>query len=166
MTQPVPQPADIPVGLLLPQQPPFVMIDTLCRFDEREVETTLSVRPDNVFVEDDDCLTVCGMVENMAQTCAARLGYINYIRRETIRLGFIGAVRNCRINRRPHTGETIRTGIRVIEEVMGLTLVQATITDAQGMVLAEGQMKIAVSEKPAQMAQTAQTPPEEHTSKP
>ena len=86
MIQPVPQPADIPVGLLLPQQPPFVMIDTLCRFDEREVETVLTVRPDNVFVDaDDGCLSVCGMVENMAQTCAARLGYINYIRRETIR---------------------------------------------------------------------------------
>lgn len=167
MTQPVPQPADIPVGLLLPQQPPFVMIDTLCRFDEREVETVLTVRPDNVFVDaDDGCLSVCGMVENMAQTCAARLGYINYIRRETVRLGFIGAVRGCRILRRPHTGETIHTGIRVMEEVMGLTLVWATITDAHGQVLAEGQMKIAVSEKPAQMVQTAQAAPEEHTPKP
>ena len=53
-----------------------------------------------------------------------------------------------------------------MEEVMGLTLVWATITDDDGQVMAEGQMKIAVSEKPAQMVQTAQAAPEEHTPKP
>lgn len=161
MTQPAPHPADIPVGLLLPQQPPFVMIDRLCLFDERRVETVLTVRPDNVLLDTADaCLSVAGIVENMAQTCAARLGYINYIRHETVRLGFIGAVRDCRILRRPKVGETLHTRIEVVEEVMGLTLVWATVTGDDGLVMAEGQMKIAVSEQPAQTA------PEEQSSKP
>ena len=155
----------IDIHELLPQREPFVMVGRMVYFDMGRCATRTRIAPGNLFVEKGR-FTASGIIENIAQTCAARLGYINYIRRETIRLGFIGAVRGCRILRRPHTGETIHTGIRVMEEVMGLTLVWATITDDDGQVMAEGQMKIAVSEKPAQMAQTAQAAPEEHTPKP
>lgn len=68
----------IPVTALLPQQPPFIMIDALTDFSEKETATRLTVRKDNIFVER-GLLTAYGVLENMAQTCAARLGYANYV---------------------------------------------------------------------------------------
>ena len=61
---------------LLPQRPPFIMVDKLLYFDEVRTNTCLTVRADNIFV-DDDTMTATGLIENIAQTCAVRLGYIN-----------------------------------------------------------------------------------------
>ena len=66
----------IDIHELLPQQEPFVMVDTLTFFNEKETSTTFTVREDNIFVED-GVLNECAIAENIAQTCAARLGYIN-----------------------------------------------------------------------------------------
>ena len=84
----------IDVLTLLPQRPPFVMIDRLIHFDEVVTTTQLEVRPDNLFMEADGLLNNCALVENIAQTCAARMGYINqYIYKERVRLGFIGSIK-------------------------------------------------------------------------
>lgn len=76
----------IPVTALLPQQPPFIMIDALTDFSEKETATRLTVRKDNIFVER-GLLTAYGVLENMAQTCAARLGYANYVLHKTVNVG-------------------------------------------------------------------------------
>ena len=70
---------------LLPQRPPFVMIDQLLHFDEVVTTTRFEIRPDNLFAEG-PVLNPCALVENIAQTCAARMGYINqYILKETVK---------------------------------------------------------------------------------
>ena len=99
----------IPVTALLPQQPPFIMIDALTDFSEKETATRLTVRKDNIFVER-GLLTAYGMLENMAQTCAARLGYANYVLHKAVNVGFIGAVRGGVFHRLPQVGEEIATG--------------------------------------------------------
>ena len=76
----------IPVTALLPQQPPFIMIDALTDFSEKETATRLMVRKDNIFVERGR-LTAYGVLENMAQTCAARLGYANYVLHKAVNVG-------------------------------------------------------------------------------
>ena len=84
----------IDVHVLLPQQEPFVMIGTLVHFDKTLTVTETEVKKSNIFV-DDDCFSASGLMENIAQTCAARIGYVNkYILKKGIQLGFIGAVRN------------------------------------------------------------------------
>ena len=144
---------DIPVTELLPQRPPFVMIDCLTDFSETTTETRLTVRDDNVLVQDGR-LSVYGLVENIAQTCAARLGYASYILHKPVRIGFIGAVRGCKIKRLPLVGETLETRIEVKEEIFGLTLVDAKVR-LDGEVIAETQMKIALEKE-------QDTPPEAH----
>lgn len=134
----------IPLSALLPQQPPFVMIDALTEVGERSTATRLTVRPDNIFVEHGR-LSAYGVLENIAQTCAARIGYANYVRHLDVGIGYIGAVRDCRFNRLPREGEQLVTRIEVQEEIMGLTLVDATVT-VGGEVLAATQMKIALRE--------------------
>lgn len=144
---------EIPVTELLPQQPPFVMIDCLTGFSETTTETCLTVRDDNVLVQDGR-LSVYGLVENIAQTCAARLGYASYILHKPVRIGFIGAVRGCKIKRLPLVGETLETRIEVKEEIFGLTLVDAEVR-LDGETIAETQMKIALEKE-------QDTPPEAH----
>ena len=144
---------EIPVTELLPQRPPFVMIDSLTGFSETTTETRLPVRDDNVLVQDGR-LSVYGLVENIAQTCAARLGYASYILHKPVRIGFIGAVRGCKIKRLPLVGETLETRIEVKEEIFGLTLVDAEVR-LDGETIAETQMKIALEKE-------QDTPPEAH----
>lgn len=136
----------IDVLTLLPQRPPFVMIDTLTHFDEVVTTTQLTVRQDNLFVEEGGVLNSCALVENIAQTCAARMGYINqYIYKEHVKLGFIGSIKNLQILRPAHVGETLTTSIEVVQEVMQLTLVNATVKVGDETIVT-AEMKIALSD--------------------
>ena len=135
----------IDIHELLPQQPPFVMVDKLLHFDERVTTTAFEVRAGNIFV-DNGILNACALAENIAQTCAARLGFVNkYILKRAIQLGFIGSIRNMEILRTPIVGEQLTTTITVREEIMGLTLVDATIITGNETIVT-GEMKIALSD--------------------
>lgn len=120
------------------------MIDRLVKFDFAEVESLMTVTADNILVED-GLLTAPGLIENVAQTCAARIGYINYINNRAVKLGFIGAICDFRIHALPRVGDTLETRVTVREEVFGLTLVDAVVA-CDGRTLAETEMKIALSD--------------------
>lgn len=136
---------DIDIHSLLPQQEPFVMVDCLVHIDEKRFATETLVKAENIFV-DDGRLSASGLIENIAQTCAARIGFVNkYILKKGIQLGFIGAVRNLEISALPRTGQTIRTTVEVVEEVFGMTLANATVT-CDGETLVTTEMKIALKE--------------------
>lgn len=135
----------IDIHELLPQQEPFVMISSLVRFDMQTTVTETVVSADNMFVED-GVFTAPGIVENIAQTCAARIGYVNkYILKKGIQLGFIGAIRDLKVKQLPKVDDTITTTISVIDSVFGMTLVDAVVLN-NGAEVASAQMKIAVKE--------------------
>lgn len=128
---------------LLPQQEPFVMVDRLVGFDMRSTVTETTVADDNLFV-DDGHFSESGLVENIAQTCAVRLGYVNkYILKAAIQIGYIGAVRNMTIHELPPVGARLTTTVVVREEVFGVTLADARI-DCEGRLIVSAEMKIAV----------------------
>ena len=136
----------INVHELLPQQEPFVMIGTLIHFDKTLTVTETEVQKNNIFV-DDNRFSASGLMENIAQTCAAHIGYVNkYILKKGIQLGFIGAVRNFEVIDLPHVGDVITTRVEVKEEVFGMTLAEASIT-CGGKVLVTSEIKIAVKEQ-------------------
>lgn len=130
---------------LLPQKPPFVLIDKLLHYDPVETRTSFTPQRDSLFIDDNGCFSQSGILENIAQTCAARMGYINLMSGESVKLGFIGAVKDYVVHRTPAIGERIVTTITVLNEVLSLTLVSAVVC-SQEEVLAECQMKIAISE--------------------
>lgn len=137
---------DIDILTLLPQRPPFVMVDRLVHFDQTATTTQFLLRADNLFMEPDGLLNPCALIENIAQTCAARMGYINqYIYKNGVKLGFIGAIKNLQILRPVRQGELLTTHIEVVEEVMRLTLVNASVRIGQELV-ATAEMKIALSD--------------------
>ena len=133
----------IDIHTLLPQQEPFVMVGCLIQIDEKSFATETVVKAENIFV-DDGRLSASGLIENIAQTCAARIGFVNkYILKKGIQIGFIGAVRNLEVVKLPKVGQTITTKVEVVEEVFGMTLANATVT-CEGETLVTTEMKIAI----------------------
>lgn len=137
----------IPIEGILPQRKPFIMVGQLLHYDEVVTATRFVIQEDNLFCKNGE-FVASGLVENIAQTCAARIGYINkYILHKDVNIGFIGAVRNLEIHRLPRVGEMIETSIEVLSSQFGLTLAHGEIRLADGTIVAEGEMKIALSEK-------------------
>lgn len=137
----------IPIRGILPQRDPFIMVSQLMHYDELVTQTRFNIATDNIFCEN-GVFVASGIVENIAQTCAARIGYINkYILHKDVNIGFIGAVRNLEIVRLPRVGETVETRIDVLSSSFGLTLAHGEVRLTDGTLVAEGEMKIALSEK-------------------
>lgn len=135
----------IDIHTLLPQQEPFVMIGRLVHFDKTVTTTETTIMADNIFVENGR-MSASGLMENIAQTCAARIGYVNkYILKKGIQIGFIGAVRNFEIIQLPQVGDVVTTRVEVKEEVFGMMLAEATITRG-GQTIVSTEMKIAVKD--------------------
>ena len=135
----------IDIHELLPQQEPFVMVGCLVRFDMTTAATQTTIAPDNVMVDNGE-LSVAGVVENIAQTCAARIGYVNKcILKKGVQIGYIGAIRNFEVTRLPKVGETITTRVDVVDEVFGMILAKAAVT-LDGDTIATTEIKIAIRE--------------------
>ena len=129
---------------LLPQQPPFVTIDSLTHFDEVITRTRLKILADNIFVENNK-FTEYGVIENIAQTCAARMGYINkYLCSDSVKIGFIGSIKDLVIIELPEVGDELKTTIEVINEVFAITLVKATVKVGDKLI-ASCEMKISIT---------------------
>ena len=133
----------IAVHTVLPQQKPFVMVGHLTHFEMTTSTTETKIVESNIFV-DDGRFSAAGMMENIAQTCAARIGFYNkYILKNEVQVGFIGAVRNYEIIDLPTVGSTIHTTVDILEEVFGMTLANAKIM-CDGKVMATAEIKLSV----------------------
>ena len=115
-------------------------------YSETQSSCDLTIRPDNVFCEN-GAFASSGLIEHIAQTCAARLGYYNkYVLKTGVRLGFIGEVKDLDIVRLPREGETIETTIVVVQEIFDVTLVTAEVRVGTEVV-ATTRLKIAQGEQ-------------------
>ena len=140
---------DIAASEILPQREPFVFVDRLIHYDERETVTTFLVPADHLLVEDGH-LTAAGILENMAQSSAARIGYLcKYVLHVPVRIGYIGAIRKFRVHRLPAVGETVHTTVVLVEDVFGITLVDAEVRVGEDLI-AEAALKTALGEKEAE----------------
>lgn len=135
------------ISELIPQRPPFVMVDRLLYCDMSVTSTRLEIREDNIF-NDRGRLSTAGICENIAQTCAARLGYLSLASGQVVKLGYIGAISNMQVFRTPQTGQTIETEINVLQEVFNITLVHAVVKCGDE-VIAETDLKIALGDDAA-----------------
>ena len=133
----------IDVHAILPQQEPFVMVGTLTSFEMTTSTTETEIKGENIFV-DNDTFSASGLMENIAQTCAARIGFYNkYILKKDVQVGFIGAIRNYVVNELPKVGSTIITKVDILEEVFGMTLANAEVRCGD-RVLATAEIKLSI----------------------
>ena len=130
---------------LLPQKPPFVTVDVLTHFDDVITSTGLKVTADNMFVENNEFAEI-GVMENIAQTCAVRMGYINkYLCSDKVKIGFIGSIKDFVIKELPKVGDELKTTIEVVSEVFAITLVNAKV-EIGDRLIASCEMKISISD--------------------
>lgn len=129
--------------LLLPQQAPMVMVDTLVRYSSSDAVTRLEIRPDNIFVHNGH-FTEPGLVENIAQTAAAHAGFTTSQNgHSTAPVGYIAAVDQLQVFQLPAVFSTIETTIRIQHQVLNVTIIGGEIV-CDGQPVARCEMKIFV----------------------
>ena len=114
------------IDSLIPQKPPFVMIDRLVHVGENSAIGELRVNSTSVLA-DDEYLHEPGLIEFMAQTAAAYTGYRQINENEAVKEGYIGSVKNLEISALPPVGSLIRAEINIDNEIVGYTLVSARV---------------------------------------
>jgi predicted hotdog family 3-hydroxylacyl-ACP dehydratase len=126
----------------LPQRPPMVMIDTIISCHDKITTTSLNIKSDNIFIRD-GFLAEPGIIENIAQTAAAGLGFsiIKENNENTVPVGVIGAIKDLKIYALPETGTTITTEVTVMHEVLNASVVSGKVFQSDQLV-AECEMKI------------------------
>lgn len=133
---------------LIPQRPPMVMIGALLSCDAEETVTSLSIDENNLFLAR-GLLSPSGLLENMAQTAAARTGWITKKQRgqanKPAPVGVIGSIKNFKAHFLPGAGSELITTIRIGFELANATLVSGRV-EVNGKLAAEAEMQIFLTE--------------------
>jgi len=111
---------------LIPQRPPFVMIDKLLYCNEDLSRTSFRVTGDNVLADSGE-FSEAGLLENIAQTAAAGAGYRALKETKPIVTGFIGSIKNMEIIRLPIINEELITEVKVVEQVFEVLIISGTV---------------------------------------
>jgi predicted hotdog family 3-hydroxylacyl-ACP dehydratase len=128
------------IKTLIPQGPPFIMVDRLLFSDGPTTRTSFRVAADNPLTTNSR-FSVAGLIENMAQTAAAGAGYAASAAGGAISSGAIVAINNFEVTRLPELGEELFTEITVTALVADIIVISGRITCGQS-VIATGEMKI------------------------
>lgn len=127
------------VEQLIPQKAPFVMVDKLIKFGENSLIAGLTIPEGNIFVTGGR-FTEPGIVEHMAQSVALYTGYQYYLKNEPAPTGYIGSIKEVNILELPQAGDSLVTEVSVLQEFMGITLVDI-VTKKNDVAIATSQMK-------------------------
>ena len=134
---------DFDIKEVLPQRPPFLLVDKMLSYSEDAVLTQYRVSGEEPLYEGAS-LRAEGLIENMAQSCAARVGYIaKFILHQPLEIGYIGAVKGFKCLRRPSAGEVLETTVAPVSEFAGITLCDVSVHSA-GELIASCSMKTAL----------------------
>ncbi len=125
---------------LIPQKPPMVMIDKLIYSDNKRTETSFFIKEDNIFCEN-GVFCEPGLIENIAQTAAARQGFLVKKGKSDVLIGYIGAIKNLKINFLPKINTEINTEIIIENEILGVTIIYGKVK-CDGKIAAECEMRI------------------------
>ena len=126
---------------LIPQKPPFVMVDSLLEYNEKQGTTGFTIPPDNILVEN-NIFSEPGIIEHMAQSMSLWRGYQGFLSGlDKPKTGFIGAIKAVEIMELPKTGSKLTTYVEILQEFMNVTSVGARTFDEEGNLLATSEMK-------------------------
>jgi predicted hotdog family 3-hydroxylacyl-ACP dehydratase len=136
--------ADI-VAQMLPQKEPFVLVSEILNLNETSCTTSFSI-PENHVLVFDGKLSAAGLIENIAQSCAAMMGAAGQAKGESPKVGFIGDIRNFNCEELPPANNTIQTSITIENQIFDVTMISGNVF-LRGKKIASCQMKIFVKEK-------------------
>ena len=127
---------------IIPQRPPFVFVDEVVTVNGLSAILSYRVSPSCPLLSD-GYLSIAGVLEHVAQSCAARIGYLQSQTNQPIRIGYIGGVKSIEVLRNPQVGELLTTEVELIEEVFDISLLSCT-TRVEGEVIAQAAIKLAL----------------------
>ncbi len=126
---------------LIPQKPPFVMVDSLLEYTDKTGTTGFTIPEDNILVED-TIFSEPGLIEHMAQSMSLWRGYEGFLSGlDKPKTGFIGAIKSVEILELPKAGNKLVTYVEILQEFMNVTSVGARTFDEEGNLLATSEMK-------------------------
>jgi predicted hotdog family 3-hydroxylacyl-ACP dehydratase len=128
----------------IPHRPPFVMVHKLLSATHERFESEFEIEGTNLLVSG-GLFQETGLIENVAQTCAASFGYLDREEAGEPRIGFIGAISKLHVFELPAVGSTIRTVVAPLHQLGNIYLVKGEIF-AEGRILLGCEMKIVVTE--------------------
>lgn len=128
---------------LIPQKKPFVMVDQLLHYSDKKVIAGLTVKTENIFTKN-NIFTEPGLIEHMAQTVALHTGCQYYLKNEPAPTGYIGSIKKVEIKKLPELGQNIITTVSILHEIMGVTLVNITVS-LNNCEIANGEMKTVIA---------------------
>jgi len=133
------------VSGLIPQKPPIEMVDKLWFNDETTTISGFSIKKNNIFCEN-GFFTEPGIVENIAQTAALRVGYMVSLMQQNGEkanppVGYIGAIKKLLIYQLPEVGSELKTEVVIQQIIFDVTLITGKTT-MNGEKIAECEMKI------------------------
>ena len=127
----------------LPHRKPFVMIDNLVTAGEELFESEFFISEDNLLVED-GFFQESGLMENIAQTCAAGFGFLDSSTGAEPKMGFIGAISKLEVFELPPVNALITTTVIPTHQLGNIFLVKG-LNSLEGRKLLECEMKIVVN---------------------
>jgi len=125
-------PEEINVLSLLPQRPPFIMIDKLSHCDSDSAKAIFTIREDNLFCTN-GAMEETGLIENIAQTCAASASFKQFSEQtdnfasDKVKIGVIVMIQSLEMKRRPLVGEILETTMTIESAVFSTTMVQSEV---------------------------------------
>ncbi|MCE3074852.1 hypothetical protein [Chryseobacterium gwangjuense] len=130
------------VESLIPQRFPFVMVNSITEYSENHLISGFQIKEENIFVQN-GVFQASGLVEHQAQSVALHTGYKFYLLGKEAPTGYIGAIKTFEAEALPKVGDTLKTEVKILNEIMGVTLVDI-VTKLNDTLIASSQMKTVV----------------------
>jgi 3-hydroxyacyl-[acyl-carrier-protein] dehydratase len=131
---------DINITELIPQKPPFVFVSKLIKVEEGCAVSLLNIDKNTIFTEN-GYFQEPGLIENIAQTAAAMNGYFALLKNEKVKLGYIGSVKNLKINQLPKVDSSVQTTVKLEHSVMNVDIIKGIINQNND-IIAECEMRV------------------------
>lgn len=128
------------IKTIIPQREPIIMIDKIVNHSEVKTITSLTVKNTNLFVEE-GIFQSSGVIENIAQSSAARMGMQTAKEGSSPLLGYIASVKDLKISRLPIVGETIQTEIIITNKINNIIVVKA-VSKVEDTIVANCELKV------------------------
>ncbi len=110
----------------IPQREPMLLVHRLLEHSDKLTMSGFDIEERNILVHN-GYLSEAGLLENMAQTAALSKGYECAQKNQKPPIGFIGAVKNLKVQQLPEIGKQIQTHIVPKHEVLNASIVDATV---------------------------------------
>lgn len=127
----------------IPHRAPFLMIDNLILANAERFESDFFIEENNVLVR--SCyFEESGLIENIAQTCAAGFGYLDHGNGVEPKIGFIGAITKLVVFELPLVNSKIESVVTPTHQLGNIFLVKGE-NYCNGRKLLECEIKIVVT---------------------